>query len=92
MTLFISPLSEPKSELAMFTALPAPGMPGMGSSAAKGCWGAAAAAPAPSPIVAIAASVTPIPVATRVSGRRVVECANVLSDNGILLKFGCFTR
>jgi hypothetical protein len=38
--------------------------------------------------VAIAASATPIPVATRVSGPRVVERANVFSDNGILLKFG----
>jgi hypothetical protein len=86
--LFISPLSEPKSELAMFTALPAPGIPGIGSSARNGCCGAAAATPAPSPIVAIAASVTPIPVATRVNGPRVVERANVFSDNGILLKFG----
>jgi hypothetical protein len=66
--LFINPLSEPKSEFAMFTALPAPGIPGNGSSAANGCWGAAAAAPAPSPIAATAANARPIPVAMRVSG------------------------
>lgn len=89
--MFISPLSEPNSELAMLTALPAPGMPGIGSSAAKGCWGAAAAVPAVSPIAAHAASATPNPVATRASGRRVAKCANVLSDNGILLSIDCFT-
>ena len=68
MTLFIKPLSEPKSELTMLTALsappsPAPPRPGMGSgpSARNGCWGAAAATPAPSPMVAIAASAAPMP-------------------------------
>jgi hypothetical protein len=93
MTLFIKPLSELKSELAMLTALPAPSpappRPGMGSgsSTRNGCWGVAAAIPAPSPMVAIAASATPMPAFTRVDGRRVVELANVFSDNGIPLKF-----
>ena len=88
MTLFISPLSEPKSELAMFTASPAPPMPptpgtGSGSSARNGCCGAAEAMPAPTAKVAIAASAAPMPTFTLVIGRRAVGFAKMFSDNGI---------